>query len=70
MRVLGITARKIVIGVEFTPEEFVFLKWFLDNSVVDYDGENEFENSAQGYVTKDLYPKVVELLEEVQNATG
>ncbi len=70
MKVLGISVKQVVIGIEFTPMDLAYLRWFLDKSSVDYNGEDEFEKTAQEYVTKDLYPVLVDLLKELENAPG
>ena len=68
MKVLGISVKQVVVGVEFTPEDLLYLRWVLDNSIINYDGENEFEEKAQTYVTMGLYPTLVDLLKELENA--
>lgn len=70
MKVLGISVKQVVVDVEFAPDDLAKLKWFLDNSVIEYNGENEHECTAQEYVTKDLYPTLVGLLKELENAPG
>ncbi len=70
MKILGISVRQVVVGVEFTPMDLAYLRWFLDNSSIDYNGEDEFERTAQEYVTKNLYPMLVDLLKELENAPG
>ena len=68
MQVLGISVKQVVVGIEFTPEEILFLRWFLDKSSIEFDGENEFEDKAKKYVVEELYPILVDLLKELENA--
>lgn len=68
MKVLGISVKQVVVGIEFTPRDLTYLHWFLDKSTIEYDGENEFEKAAQGYVAEDFYPVLVDLLKELENA--
>lgn len=70
MNILGISIKHVVVGIEFTPKELAQLRWFLDKSSIEYDGEIEFEKEATEYITKDLYPGLVDLLKEVENAPG
>jgi len=70
LKILGISVKQVVIGIEFTPEDLLYLKWVLDNSIINYNGDNEFEEEAQKYVTKELYPTLVDLLKELENAPG
>lgn len=70
MHVLGISVKQVVIGIEFTPQELAQLRWFLDKCSIEYNGENEFEKTAQEYVTKELYPVLVNLLKDLKDAPG
>ena len=70
MKVLGISVKQVVVEVEFTPEDLLYLRWVLDNSVINYNGENKFEEKAQKYVTEKLYLTLVNLLKELENAPG
>lgn len=70
MKVLGISVKQVVVEIEFTPEDLAKLRWFLDRSTVEYDGENEFEKAAEEYVSKKLYPTLVGVLKELENAPG
>ncbi len=70
MKILGISVKQVVVGIEFTPENLVHLQWFLDRASIEYNGENEFEKSAQRYVVEELYPALVGLLKELENAPG
>jgi len=65
MKVLGISVKQVVVGIEFTPQELTHLKWFLDRSTVEYDGENEIEAVARDYVVETLCPVLSDLLEEL-----
>lgn len=68
MKILGVSVKQVVIGIEFTPEDLIRLEWFLKNSSVEYDGESTFEKEAQEFVVKELYPTLTQLLEELKNA--
>lgn len=70
MKVLGISVKQVVVGIEFTPRELAQLRWFLDESSIDFDGENEFEKTATEYVVDGLYPALVDLLKELENVPG
>jgi len=70
MKVLGISVKQVVVGIEFTPDDLAKLKWFLDKASIEYNGESDFERSGQEYVTKELYPILVSLLKELENAPG
>lgn len=70
MNVLGISVKQVVIGIEFTPQELTQLRWFLDKCSIEYNGESEFEKAAQEYVTESLYPALIALLKELENAPG
>lgn len=70
MEILGISVKQVVVGIEFTPKDLTYLHWFLDKCSIEYNGEDEFEKSAQEYVVKNLYPALVELLKELKNAPG
>lgn len=70
MKILGISVKQVVIGIEFTPQDLAYLHWFLDKSTIEYDGENEFEKAAQEYVSEGFYPTLVNLLKELKNAPG
>jgi len=70
MQVLGISVKQVVVGIEFTPEDILCLRWFLDKSSIEFNGENEFEDKAQKYVTEEFYPILVDLLKELENAPG
>jgi hypothetical protein len=70
MEVIGISVKQVVIGIEFTPRELAQLRWFLDESSIGFNGENEFEKTATEYVTDELYPVLVDLLKELKNAPG
>jgi len=70
MHVLGITVKQVVIGIEFTPTDLAQLEWFLNRCSIEYDGESKFEKEAQEYVTKILYPTLVSLLKDLENAPG
>lgn len=70
MQILGISVKQVVVGIEFTPDDLAKLRWFLNRSSVEYDGENEFEKAAQEYVTKELYPALDGLVKELENAPG
>jgi hypothetical protein len=70
MKILGISVKQVVVGIEFTPQELVQLRWFLDESSIDFDGENEFEKTATEYVVGKFYPVLVDLLKELENVPG
>jgi hypothetical protein len=70
MKVLGISVKQVVVGVEFTPQDLIHLRWFLDKCSIEYNGEDEFEKAAQEYVVENLYPKLIGLLKELENAPG
>jgi hypothetical protein len=70
VNILGISVKQVVVGIEFTPQDLAHLQWFLDKCSIEYNGENEFEQAAQEYVVEDLYPKLVNLLKELENAPG
>jgi hypothetical protein len=70
MNVLGISVKQVVVGVEFTPQDLIHLRWFLDKCSIEYNGEDEFEKAAQEYVAENFYPKLVSLLKELENAPG
>jgi hypothetical protein len=70
VNILGISVKQVVVGVEFTPQNLIYLRWFLDRCSIDYNGENEFEKAAQEYVVENLYPKLIGLLKELENAPG
>ena len=70
MKVLGISIKQVVIGIEFTPEDLLCLRWFLDRSTIEFNGENEFEKKAVEYVSKDFFFSLVDLLKELENAPG
>ena len=70
MKVLGISVKHVVVGIEFTPEDLAYLRWFLDKSSIEYNGEDEFESKAQKYITNGLYPTLVNLLKDLENAPG
>lgn len=70
MKILGISVKQVVVGIEFTPRDLTYLRWFLDKSTIEYDGENEFEKAAQEYVAEDFYSVLVDLLKELENAPG
>lgn len=70
MKVLGISVKQVVVELEFTPEDLAQLKWFLDKSTVEYDGGNKFEKEARKYVSEELYPTLVGVLKELENASG
>jgi hypothetical protein len=46
------------------------LRWFLDKCSIEYNGEDEVEKAAQEYVVENLYPKLIGLLKELENAPG
>lgn len=68
MKVLGISVKQVVVGIEFTPRDLTYLRWFLDKSTIEYNGEDEFEIMAQSYVTEDFYPALIYLLKELEDA--
>jgi hypothetical protein len=70
MNVIGISVKHVVIGVEFTPQELTQLRWFLDKSTIEFNGENDFEKTATEYVSSKLYPVLVELLKELKDGSG
>lgn len=70
MNILGISIKQVVIGIEFTPKELAQLRWFLDKSSIEFNGESDFEKEATEYVVDDLYPALVELLKDVKNGPG
>jgi hypothetical protein len=67
VNILGISIKQVVVGIEFTPKELAQLRWFLDKSSIEFDGESEFEKEATEYVADELYPTLVELLKDVKN---
>jgi hypothetical protein len=70
MKILGISVKQVVVGIEFLPKDLTYLRWFLNRSSIEYNGEDEFEKTAQKYVSEEFYPALVELLEELKNAPG
>ena len=70
MIVLGVSVKQIVVGIEFTPKELAQLRWFLDKSSIEFNGESEFEKGATEFVVDGLYPTLVELLKEIKNGPG
>jgi hypothetical protein len=70
VNILGISIKQVVIGIEFTPKELAQLRWFLDKSSIEFNGESDFEKEATEYVVDDLYPALVELLKDVKNGPG
>ena len=70
MKVLGISVKQVVVEMEFTPDDLAKLHWFLDRSTIEYDGENKFEKEAQKYISEKLYPTLVGVLKELENAPG
>jgi hypothetical protein len=70
MIVLGVSVKQIVVGIEFTPKELAQLRWFLDKSSIEFNGESDFEKEATEYVVDELYPTLVDLLKEIKNGPG
>ncbi|RPI56447.1 MAG: hypothetical protein EHM49_00195 [Deltaproteobacteria bacterium] len=70
MLVKGITVKQVVVNVEFTPEEVIMLEWFLSNCELTYDGKNDFQEKAQEYVVKKLWPALKDLIEDLKGAAG
>ena len=70
MKVVGIIPKHIVIGVEFTPEELNYIRWFLDNASVDFNGENDFEDAAQKFVIKEFFPMLEGVTKELKDGSG
>lgn len=68
MNILGISVKQVVVGIEFTPKDLIYLRWFLDKSSIEFNGEDEFEKVATDYVIEELYPTLVDLLKELENA--
>jgi hypothetical protein len=70
MKIKGITVKQVVIDLEFTPEELLKLEWFLNTCSLTYDGEDAFQRDAQDYVSKKMYPALVEVLKDLKDGSG
>ena len=70
MKILGISVKQVVVGIEFTPQDLIHLRWFLNKSSIEFNGENDFEKEAVDYVTEELFPTLVDLLKELEDAPG
>ena len=68
MKILSIEPRDIYIVNEFSLEKLKLLKDFLSASTIEYDSQTEPElEKAAVYVTKELYPNLVQLITSMEN---
>lgn len=66
MEVINIYPKELHIKIEFTETELNYLLDYLDRSVADLDLNDDYQAKCSDFVTKDFFPKMEVVSEEMK----
>lgn len=66
MQLIGVEAKDITVIIEETLTGLEMIKLALDLSKIEYNGDNEKERESVIYLTKTIYPFIIDTIEKVK----